>query len=119
MSNGQELLDQLLSEDLSGVVFVRDYLQLQFNPPPTLNVYSACRVVTAESTATFGDTGFANLIISQIGKDVVEVMEQAEVVIVGFADGTRIEIPTTGSDSPSGEALVMFGRDSTWGVWPG
>jgi hypothetical protein len=27
---------ELIGEDLSGVTFVRDYLQLQFNPPPIL-----------------------------------------------------------------------------------
>jgi hypothetical protein len=61
----QPLWDQLVGEDLSGVVFVRDYLQLQLNPPPQVNVYSACVVVSANgATAKFGEEPFANLILS-------------------------------------------------------
>ena len=44
--NVQSLWDQLVGEDLSGIVFVRDYLQLQFNPPPRINVYSSHVVVS-------------------------------------------------------------------------
>ena len=60
--NLQSLWDQLLGEDLSGIVFVRDYLQLQFNPPPQINVYSGQVVVSTDGrSAKFGEEAFANL----------------------------------------------------------
>jgi hypothetical protein len=33
-----------VGEDLSGVTFVRDYLQLQFNPPPMINAYTPVQI---------------------------------------------------------------------------
>ena len=72
--NLQPLWDQLVGEDLSGIVFVRDYLQLQFNPPPQLNVYSSHVVVSAEGrSAKFGEEALANLALGLIGRFVREV----------------------------------------------
>jgi hypothetical protein len=31
---------QIVGEQLSGVTFLTHYLQLQFNPPPTINAYT-------------------------------------------------------------------------------
>ena len=59
---------ELVGEDLSGVTFVGDYLQLQFNPPPLLNAYTPVTVRSGAHTATFGEAAFANLLIAQIGK---------------------------------------------------
>jgi len=109
------LLDQLLTEDLSGITFVRDYLQLEFNPPPRINVYSTCRVVVGAASAEFGDDAFANLIISQIGQSVVAVDEAPDELIIKLKNGARIEIP---ADPGGPEACVFYGRDNQWGAWP-
>ena len=118
MSNRQPLLDQLLAEDLRGVVFVRDYLQLQFNPNPTLNVYARCRVAPGGETATFGDPAFANLAVAQIGKDVSAATETGGAVVVEFVDGSRFEIPLDADDLPGGKACVLFGREGGVASWP-
>jgi hypothetical protein len=60
--NLQPLWHQLVGEDLSGIVFVRDYLQLQFNPPAQVSVYSRRVVVSSDGrSAAFGEDAFANL----------------------------------------------------------
>ena len=117
MSNRQLFLDQLLAEDLSGVVFVRDYLQFQFNPDPTLNVYTACRVVVGDERAEFGEPTFANLIIAQIGKNVTAAVETTDAVVIEFVDGSRIEVPLKADDLPSGEACALLGREGVT-TWP-
>jgi hypothetical protein len=61
-----DVFADLVGEDLSAVVFVRDYLQLQFNPLQILNVYTPLTVQCVEKVATFGDEKFANLLIGQI-----------------------------------------------------
>lgn len=72
--NLQPLWNQLLGEDLRGIVFVRDYLQLQFNPPPQLNVYSSHVVASAEGrSAKFGEEAFADLALGLIGRFLREV----------------------------------------------
>ena len=114
----QEMLDELLVEDLSGVTFVRDYLQLEFNPPPRIDVYSKCRLVSKAQSATFGDPQFANLIIAQIGQTVKEVGELGEALVIAFANGSRLEIPFTQGTYSGPEAFVFWGRENRWGVWP-
>ena len=116
---GQELLDQLLTEDLSGVTFVRDYLQLQFNPPPTINVYSRCTVESSVGVASFGEPSFANLLIAQIGKQVAGVSDQSEVLSITFKDGSRILVPFGAGSFEGAEAFEFWGREKHWGVWPG
>jgi hypothetical protein len=109
----QPLWDQLIGEDLSGVVFVRDYLQLQFNPPPQVNVYSACVVVLANgATAKFGEEPFANLILSLIGRVVsaVHVVDD-QFFRIGFADGSAVEISLRPGDYHGPEAVGFQGRE--------
>ena len=114
----QEMLDQLLVEDLSGVTFVRDYLQLEFNPPPRINVYSKCRLTAAGQRATFGDPSFANLLISHIGQPVRQVQEVGEELVITLGNGSRIEIPYGPGTFEGPEAFVFWGRENQWGVWP-
>lgn len=72
--NLQPLWDQLVGEELSRIVFVREYLQLQFNPPPQLNVYSSHVVASAEGrSAKFGEEAFADLALGLIGRFLREV----------------------------------------------
>ena len=116
---GQRLLDQLLTEDLSGVTFVGDYLQLQFNSPPTINVYSRCTIRTSDASASFGDQAFANLLIGQINKPVRFVSDDHDVFTITFSDNSRIEIPFGEGTFEGPEAFVFWGRNDHWGVWPG
>lgn len=119
-STGQDLLNQLLVEDLSGVTFVRDYIQLQFSTPPTINVYSKCCVVSGGERITFGETGFANAVIGQIGRQVVIVTQTTDsILVIGFDDGSSIEIPFGDGAFEGPEAFVFLGKESKWGVWPG
>jgi hypothetical protein len=115
----QHLLNQLLTEDLSAVTFVRDYLQLQFNPPPIINVYSICSVSNGNFRVQFGEPAFANAIIAQIGKQVRSVSQlPTDILVIEFVDGSTIEIPFGEGTFASSEAFEFFGRDHEWGVWP-
>jgi hypothetical protein len=116
---GQKLLEQLLTEDLSGVTFVRDYLQLQFNPPPTINVYSRCTVECSGDVADFGDPAFANLLIAQVGKHVAAVSDDSDVFTITFEDGSRIRVPFSDAAFEGPEAFEFLGREQHWAVWPG
>jgi hypothetical protein len=114
----QPLWDQLVGEDLSGVVFVRDYLQLQFNPPPQVNVYSASVVVSANgATAKSGEEPFTNLIVSLIGRVVstVRVVDD-QFFRIGFADGSSVEISLRPEDYRGPEAVDFQGREGRWAV---
>jgi hypothetical protein len=113
-----KILQTLLLEDLSGVVFVRDYLQLQFNPPPTITVYSRCSVESQGRIATIGDETFPNILIAQIGKKVGDVTETAELVILTFEDGSRIVMPYAEESGSGAEAIGLSGENNNWCTWP-
>lgn len=120
VSTGQDLLNQLLVEDLSGVTFVRNYIQLQFNPPPTINVYPKCSVVSGGKRVTFGETAFANAVIGKIGRQVATVTQTTDsILVIGFDDGSSIEIPFGDEAFEGPEAFLFSGNDNRWGVWPG
>ena len=95
MSTIDKIRKQLLANDLSGVTFVRDYLQLQFNPPPGFNVYSRCEVAAGSQRTTFGEPDFANAIIACIDKEVVEVRDdlKEQSVVISLAGDVRIVLP--------------------------
>ena len=110
-TTGESLLNQLIGEDFSGVTFVRDYLQLQFNPPPLLNVYAPCSVYASGCSASFGDDSFANLMISQIGQSVVAVDGADNTLTISLTKGSRIVIPFGEGTFDGPEAFEFWGRD--------
>jgi hypothetical protein len=103
---------ELVGEDLSGVTFVRDYLQLQFNPPPLLNAYTPVTVRCREQTATFGEEPFANLLIAQIDKVVaaVELLPE-EALEIRFEDGSTVAVSLRREDYVGAEAINLFRKD--------
>ena len=99
-------------------MFVRDYLQLQFNPLPQINAYSKRVVASAVGrSAALGEEAFANLAISLIGRFVraVRVEEQQSFTIV-FTDGAEISISLRPEDSQGPEAVDFQGRHHQWAV---
>jgi hypothetical protein len=114
----QPLWDQLVGEDLSGIVFVRDYLQLQFNPPPQINVYSRRVVVSSRGrSAAFGEDAFANLAIGLIGRFVREVSVDAPKTFrIVFTDGSEIMISLRSEHYEGPEAVDFQGRNNQWAV---
>ena len=113
----QPLWDQLVGEDLSGIVFVRDYLQLQFNPSPQLNVYSS-RVVASSGgrSAAFGEEPFANLVLTLIGKFVREVGVDEQSFEITFADESTITISLRPEHYRGPEAVDFQRRNNEWAV---
>ena len=116
--NLQPLWDQLVGEDLSGIVFVRDYLQLQFNPPPQINAYSTQIVVSSNGrSSVFGEEAFANLAIGLIGHLVREVKVDAEQSFrIIFDDGAEITISLRREHYQGPEAIDFQGRENHWAV---
>jgi hypothetical protein len=105
-----EWFHDLLTEDLSGVVFVRDYVQLQFNPHPTLNIYTPIAVEHASKRYTSGDDQFANALIGQINKFVAEVRVNQQNIAIHFRDQSVISFSTRPDDAGRYESFTFFTR---------
>jgi len=112
MTAPDEFARGLLGEELSGVTFVRDYLQLQFNPPPILNALTPVTLTTASASATLGERDFANLLIGQIGKSVraVECQESNALRLI-FEDGSVVSVSLKPMDYVGPEAVNLIRKD--------
>src|SRR5689334_13052048 len=110
-------LQQIVGEQLSGVTFVMDYLQLQFNPPPTINVYTPMTVSSRGKRCVSGDDQFRNKLCEQITKIVKSaVIRSEEEFLITFEDDSAISISLKPSDYLGPEALEFIGRDKQWMV---
>src|SRR5438105_1411869 len=99
---------ELVDAELSGVMFVRDYLQLGFDPPPTLNLYTPVTVRVAGRSYLRETPGFADALIGQVGKVVVEIAVLPAVSLeLRFADGSSISASLKPEDYVGPEAAVL------------
>ena len=104
-----------MGEDLSAIVFVRDYLQLQFNPSPQLSVYSSGVVTSANGRlARLGDEAFANLLIGLIGKRVRRVKVDETDFRIVFENEAEIVISLRPEHYVGPEAVDL---PPGWNLW--
>ena len=97
---------------LSGVTFVMDYVQLQFDPPPTINALTPITVRSGGRTAVSGDEPFRNLICEQIPKTVMSVsLVDGEALSFSFEDGSAISLSLRQEDYVCPEAVNIYGSD--------
>jgi hypothetical protein len=103
----------LIGEDLGGVVFVRNYLQLQFDAPTTLTVHTPLTIRSGGKEATSGQEVFANLLIGQINKVVIKVeVRNSDAIVLQFADGSTISVSLRDEDYAGPEAVVLHGKNN-------
>lgn len=101
--------EELIGLVLSGVTFVRDYVQLQFDPPPTLNSFTPLAVESPEIAKRSSEPGFANALFAQIGKVVREVrLEPGRSIEIDFTDGSLISQSLSNEDYVGPEAYTFF-----------
>ena len=105
-----EASSHFVGNDLSGVVFVRDYIQLQFNPPPTVNSLSTLTVVSNDGSSTVqGAEPFANALIAQVTKVVATVsLYPSRYLAFRFEDGSEIRISVAPQDYVGPEAVNLI-----------
>jgi hypothetical protein len=112
-----ELSQQIVGEQLSGVTFVMDYLQLQFNPPPIINAYTPVTVSVAGKSFVSGDDQFRNRLCEQITKIVKSVdIKSEEAFLITFEDESAISLSLKTSDYVGPEAVDFHGRKNLWMV---
>jgi len=114
ISDIQDTIRQhVIGRRLSGVTFVMDYVQLQFDPPPTINALTPITVQSGRQTATSGDESFRNLLCEQIPKTVIGVsLVDGEALTFSFQDGSTISISLRKVDYVCPEAVNVLGPDN-------
>jgi hypothetical protein len=106
--------DELIGEELSGIAFVRDYVQLQFNSLPELTALTPITVASGSASATLGNPDFANLAIGQIGRSVGAIdYRESNILRLIFEDGSVVSISLEPDDYTGPEAVNFRRRDGS------
>lgn len=105
-------LQTLMGGQLSSVIFVQDYWQLDFDSD-LLTVLTRMRVTGNGWQVDSGEDQFRNRLCDQIAKlvDRVSIGENEHLTIT-FGDGSAIEIPLRDEDYTGSEALNFRTRSS-------
>ena len=111
----------LVGEQLESVVFVMDYLQLDFGAA-RFSAYVWPTVVVGDVRTTFGDPGYRDALCAFIAHEVVSVEESHEAGLeVRFERGTIVVNPATTDLTGPEIALLQVAegptRDEAWMVW--
>ncbi len=110
-SPDHDVFQQIVGEQLSGVTFVMDYIQLQFNPPPTINVLTPVTVFSHGEFVRSGDDQFRNRLCEQITKIVRSVsVIPGDAVKIAFEDASVVAASLKESDYRGPEAICFLGR---------
>lgn len=115
------LLEALVEEELGSVVFVMDYLQLDFGNA-RFSVYVWPTVSIGHVNRGFGDRGYRDALCALITHEVIETEESPEAgLVVRFGLGEVVIKPEP--TDLSGPEIAMLQvhensfRDASWMVW--
>jgi hypothetical protein len=115
------LLDALVREQLGSVVFVMDYLQLDFSAA-RFTAYVWPTVTIGDATIQFGDLGYRDALCAFITHEVLSVDESREAgLVMRFGLGDIVTNPAANdlSGAEIAQLQVHEGpfRDEAWMVW--
>jgi hypothetical protein len=113
------VLELLTGEPLSSVVFVMDYLQLDFNGTRLTCFVWPTVELEGEDPRTFGDPGYRDALCVLITQEVSGSEESAVAgLILSFATGSlRLKPAAEDLVGPEIAMLQMHGEDRQWEVW--
>jgi hypothetical protein len=115
------LLEALVEEELGSVVFVVDYLQLDF-VNARLSAYVWPTVSIGDVDRGFGDPGYRDALCALITHEVIETEESAEAgLVIRFGLGEVVISPSPTDLSGPEIAMLQVHEDSfraaAWTVW--
>lgn len=116
--SSKNALGAIIGNQLSGVLFIQDYVQLQFDGPG-LTALNWPTVTVGESDYTFGMSDYRNVLCERITKIVrrASVIERQEIRIE-LEDESSISIALTApEDSGRSEMAIFDNGDADFWVW--
>ena len=110
-------LNVLAGSHLSAVVFIHDYIQLQFDGP-SLTVLTKSSVHMMNQSFEWGKKGYRDALCERIGKLVREASTIPEQEIrIEFEDGSSVSISLRPEDYRTAEAAVFDNPPNPTVVW--
>jgi hypothetical protein len=109
-------LDVLAGQELNAVVFIKDYVQLQFDDSGLTAVTNPA-VTTGVNVYGFGSSGYRDALCERIGRTVTKAhLAEEEEIRIDFDDGTAICISLKPEHYIGPEAAIFHHGEDTW-VW--
>jgi hypothetical protein len=109
-------LNVLKGEQLSAVVFVQNYLQLQFDGP-VLTAFVWPSIEVAGKREHFGTASYRNILCGQISKVVRDVRDGPTELSVVFEDTSSINISLDPKFQTGPEIAMLWVDGRCWNVW--
>jgi hypothetical protein len=117
--NAESLLQELVREDLSSVIFVANDLQLDFNGP-RLSLFVWPEVKAFGEAKEFGDPGYRDLLCTFISRTVTAALESPDdgLVLLFETDSIRVN-PRAAFELPGPEIAMLHlnDEDRQWDIW--
>lgn len=106
-------LAPILRQPLSAVVFVEDYLQLDFSGHRlTFNIWPT--VSTPSGSFTFTTPGYRDALCSLISKEVSSAYSGDDRVEISFTELNRVSCDLRERPGDDGERVLFFAADGKW-----
>lgn len=116
VEGSEHAIRSLVGRELSGVVFIRDYIQLQFDDRG-LTAVTLPIVIASGQAYSLGMQGYRDALCERIGQRVADASSrEGEEIKLKFADGSAISISLREQDYVGPEAAIYDGPKQTC-VW--
>ena len=110
-------LRSLITLELIGITFIRDYIQFLFEEP-LLNIYTLPQVKILDKVLQFNQNGYYDKLCSLIGKTVIDVYENNDNLVIKFEGEIELQISLKLEDRSTLEAAMLrLGANSQWTIW--
>lgn len=103
-SQEDSLRRDFLNEEVSGILFIRNYMELQCDNK-RIQFFAYPTIHTAEGVFRFGDRGVCQNFIDLIGQVIVEITSE-EGVRSRFVFDSGLVVEVRRKDSPTGETFA-------------
>jgi hypothetical protein len=113
------ILDALIGTVLSSVVFVADYMQLDFNGPRLTCWVWPTVSLNGEQPRRMGDPGYRDALCALISQELIDADESALAgVVLSFASGSvSIRPDEEDLSGPEIAMLQLNNSEHRWDIW--
>ena len=118
MRKSIQVLGDLVGEEISGIAFVRDYVEFHFDGP-ILRSIAKPKVTSERVTHTFPGRGSRDALCLAIGSKVERLdLAEGKHLIISLSNGQKITIPLDIQSQIQGESMhFLVGPNTPLEVW--
>jgi hypothetical protein len=108
-------LEPIVGKPLAAVIFIMDYIQLQFDGGLILTAVTLPTVEVAGRVVSFGEQEYRDELCARIGKVPTDATARGgEEIKIVFSDGSKVSISLRPEDRRGAEAAILGDGSRTW-----